>query len=173
VIAPCAEAVRPTPRPLPDAETQDLRALVLRRRQVLAMLTAERKRLGTAPARIQQASQPHIAWLEGQLAELNAALTTTVERSAGWQAKADLVCGLPGVGPVLARAMLAQVQHWALWATSRWRCWSASHPATALGVPCEAAGWCMVAGRRCAWCCTWAPWSPRALIPSSQPCRLA
>ena len=109
VIAHFAEAVRPTPRPLPDAETQELRALVLRRRQVLAMLTAERNRLGTAPPRIHRAIQQHIAWLEGQLAGLDEDLTTTIERSAVWQAKADLLRSIPGVGPVLSRTMLAQV----------------------------------------------------------------
>jgi len=45
VSASFAEAVRPAPRPLSDAKTQELRALVLRRRQVIAMLTAERHRL--------------------------------------------------------------------------------------------------------------------------------
>jgi transposase len=109
VIAHFAEAVRPTPRPLPDAETQELRALVLRRRQILAMLTAERNRLGTAPRRIQRAIQEHIAWLEGQLSGLDADLTTTLERSPLWQAKAELLRSIPGVGPVLSRTLLAQV----------------------------------------------------------------
>ena len=109
VIAHFADAVRPTPRPFPDAETQELRALVLRRRQVIAMLTAERNRLGTAPARIQPAIQQHMAWLEGQLAALNDDLTATIERSAVWQAKADVLRSIPGVGPVLSRTMLAQV----------------------------------------------------------------
>jgi transposase len=109
VIAHFAEAVRPRPRPLPDAETQELRALVLRRRQVLAMLTAERNRLGMAPARIQRAIQQHIAWLEGQLGALDDDLTATIERSAVWQAKAEVLRSIPGVGPVLSRTMLAQV----------------------------------------------------------------
>jgi len=109
VIAHFAEAVRPAPRPLPDAETQELRALVLRRRQVLAMLIAARNRLGTAPARIQGAIQQHIVWLEGQRAALNDDLTATIARSAVWQAKADVLRSMPGVGPVLSRTMLAQV----------------------------------------------------------------
>src|SRR5918912_2322785 len=45
-----AEAVRPTPRPLPDAQTQELRALLTRRRQLVAMRTAEVNRLSSAPA---------------------------------------------------------------------------------------------------------------------------
>ena len=47
-VAHFAEAVRPTPRPLPDAQTEELRALVARRRQLIAMRTAEYNRLGRA-----------------------------------------------------------------------------------------------------------------------------
>ena len=50
-----------------------------------------------------------MAWLEGQLAALNDDLTATIERSAVWQAKADVLRSIPGVGPVLSRTMLAQV----------------------------------------------------------------
>ncbi len=48
VLARFAEAVRPVPRPAPDAVTQALAALVTRRRQVAEMLTAERNRLPLA-----------------------------------------------------------------------------------------------------------------------------
>ena len=109
VIAHCAEAVRPPPRPLPDAATQELRALVRRRRQVSALLTAERHRLGTAPGRIPPALQQPMAWLEGQLAALNDDLTASMEGSARWQATADVWRSIPGVGPVLSRTRLAQV----------------------------------------------------------------
>lgn len=109
VLAHFAEAVRPTPRPLPDAETQELRALLLRRRQVIAMLTAEHSRLGTAPRRIHEAIQQHIAWLEHQLTGLDDDLTRAVQASAVWQVKEEVLRSIPGVGPVLSRTVLAQV----------------------------------------------------------------
>ena len=62
VIAHFAEAVKPAPRPLPDAETQELRALLVRRRQLVEMVSAERARLDTVPPSIQDAIQAHIAW---------------------------------------------------------------------------------------------------------------
>src|SRR4029434_3416095 len=49
VLAHVAEAVRPTPRPLPDAQADELRALLARRRPLVAMRTAEQNRLGNAP----------------------------------------------------------------------------------------------------------------------------
>jgi transposase len=109
VLAHFAEAVKPVPRALPDAATQELRALLLRRRQVVEMLTAERHRLGTAPPRIHQAIQQHIAWLEGQLASLDDDLTQAIQRSAVGQATEAVLQSIPGVGPVLSRTLLGQV----------------------------------------------------------------
>jgi transposase len=109
VLAHFAEAVQPVPRPLPDAATQELRALLLRRRQGVDMLTAERNRLGTAPPRIHQAIQQHIAWLEGQLSSLDDDLTQAIQRSAVGQATETILQSIPGVGPVLSRTLLGQV----------------------------------------------------------------
>lgn len=109
VLAHFAEAVKPVPRPLPDAATQELRALLLRRRQVVDMLTAERNRLGTVPPRIHQAIQQHIAWLEGQLSSLDDDLTQAIQRSAVGQATEAILQSIPGVGPVLSRTLLGQV----------------------------------------------------------------
>ena len=109
VLAHFAEAVKPVPRPLPDAATQELRALLLRRRQVVDMLTAERNRLGTVPPRIHQAIQQHIAWLEGQLSSLDDDLTQAIQRSGVGQATEAILQSIPGVGPVLSRTLLGQV----------------------------------------------------------------
>jgi transposase len=43
VLAHFAEAMKPQPRPLADEHTRELSAVVLRRRQILAMTTAEAK----------------------------------------------------------------------------------------------------------------------------------
>jgi transposase len=109
IIAHFADAVRPTPRPLPDAETHDLRALLLRRRQLVEMVTAERTRLASAPARIQEEIRQHIAWLVDRLAGLETDLTQTIQASAVWRATEDLLQSVPGVGPVLSRTLVAQV----------------------------------------------------------------
>ena len=109
VLAHCAEAVKPVPRPLPDAATQELRALLLRRRQVVDMLTAERNRLGTVPPRIHQAMQQPIAWLAGQLSSLDDDLPQALQRRGVGQATEAIRHSIPGVGPVLSRTLLGQV----------------------------------------------------------------
>ena len=67
VLAHFAEAVRPTPRPLPDAQTQGLNALLTRWHQVIEMLTAEKNRLRTARQLVRQRVQNHIHWLEQEV----------------------------------------------------------------------------------------------------------
>ncbi|MBM3223254.1 MAG: IS110 family transposase [Candidatus Tectomicrobia bacterium] len=109
VMAHCADAVRPTPRPLPDAATQDLRALLLRRRQRIEMRPAERNRLASAPACLPDELGQPIAWRTDRLAGLETTLAQTLKASAVWQAQEDRLPRVPGVGPVLSRTLVAQV----------------------------------------------------------------
>ena len=112
VIAHFAEAVKPAPRPLPDAETQELRALRGRRRQRVAMVSAERARLDTAPPSVQDAIQAPIAWLTTPITGLDDPLTHARQTHPAWQAKDDVWQRIPGVGPVLARTRLGQGPAW-------------------------------------------------------------
>ena len=106
-LAHFAEAVRPTVRPLPDAQSQALAALLARRRQLIAMLTAEQHRLHTALAAIQARIVPHISWLQSELDRLDGDLQSQIENSSLWQAKSDLLQSTPGVGPTTAYTLLA------------------------------------------------------------------
>ena len=63
-LAHSAEAGQLLPRALPDTGTQELRALLLRRRQGVERPTAERHRLGTVPLRMHQAMPQPMAWLQ-------------------------------------------------------------------------------------------------------------
>jgi transposase len=109
VLAHFAEAVRPTPRPLPEAATQELGALLTRRRQVVDMLTAERHRLRTAAARVRPLIQAHITFLEGQRADSDRELAELLEASPVWRTKEHLLRSAKGVGPVMATTLLAEL----------------------------------------------------------------
>ena len=61
ILAHFGEAVRPPIRPLRDADTQALSALLSRRRQVSAMLTAEKNRLSRAAPEVGRRIRDHIA----------------------------------------------------------------------------------------------------------------
>jgi transposase len=107
VLAQFAEAVRPAVRPLPEATAQELKALVMRRRQLVEMLTAEKNRLGSAPECLRSDIEAHVGWLELRLSEQDKTLTRTIRSSALWREQDDRLQSMPGVGPVLSQMLLA------------------------------------------------------------------
>ena len=107
VLAQCAEVLRPAPRPLPEAQTQTLAALLTRRRQLVEMLTAEKNRLASAPTPVRTSLRTHITWLERELAHTDRALAAAIHESPVWREKDELLRSVPGVGPVLTTTLLA------------------------------------------------------------------
>jgi transposase len=110
VLAHFAEAVRPTPYPLPDAQTQELTALLTRRHQVVEMLTAEKNRLrATRSEAVRQRVQDHIHWLEQELADLDDDLERTLRESPLWRENDNLLRSVPGIGRVVSITLLADL----------------------------------------------------------------
>lgn len=107
VLAHFAGAVRPQPRPLPDALTRELKALVARRRQIVQMMTAERNRLSRAPRSVQARIQAHITYLQQELSSVDGDLSHTIRSSPVWREKDQLLRSVPGVGPVVSTTLLA------------------------------------------------------------------
>jgi transposase len=105
-LAHCAEAIRPAPRPVPDAQTEELRALLARRRHLIAMRTAEQNRLGSAPRRLQADIEAHITWLNTRLVTRDDVLDTTLRASPVWRERDDLLQRVPGSGPGCARTLV-------------------------------------------------------------------
>jgi transposase len=109
-LAHFGQAVRPTPRPLRDEEAQALAALVERRRQVVAMRTAEENRLGaTRVALVRTRIQAHLQWLETDLQEIDDDLRLRLRASPLWRAQDDLLRSAPGIGPILSLTLLAEL----------------------------------------------------------------
>jgi transposase len=105
-LAPCAEAVRPTPRAVPEAQAEDLRALLARRRPLVARRTAAHNQLGSAPPRLQADMEAPIPWRNERLRALAADLDTTRRNSPVWREREDLRRRVPGMGPGCARTLL-------------------------------------------------------------------
>jgi transposase len=110
VIALFAEAVRPEPRPVPDAQAQALGELIARRRQLVDMLGAEqnRRRL-LRDRRLQRHVDAHIQWLEEALRRLNHDLTTLVRSTPAWREADDLLRSARGIGPVTSSTLIADL----------------------------------------------------------------
>jgi transposase len=108
-LAHFADVIRPTPRPLPDAQTQELRALLGRRQQLIVMRTAEQNRLAGTSGRLQTDIEAHITWLNERLATLDDDIETLLRASPLWRENDDLLQSAPGIGPVCARTLLLEL----------------------------------------------------------------
>ena len=108
-LAHFADVIRPTPRPLPDAQTQELRALLGRRQPLIVMRTAEQNRLAGTSARLTQAIVAHMTWLNADIATLDNDLETMLRASPLWRENDDLLQSAKGIGPVCARTLLLEL----------------------------------------------------------------
>lgn len=110
IIAHFAEAVRPEPRAVPDAAARALGELVARRRQIIEMMVAERNRR-------RQMSQPKairtvervLVTLQAQLCDIESEIDDAIRGTPAWRAKEDLLTSVPGIGPKIARTLIAEL----------------------------------------------------------------
>ena len=109
ILAHFAEAMRPPVRPLPDAMTEAIEALIERRRQVVVQRDGEKARLATARPVVQPGIARHIEWLEEDIAALEQELAERVTANPAWEAKVRLLEGIPGIGRLTAMTLLARL----------------------------------------------------------------
>jgi transposase len=110
LIALFLEAVRPELRPVADAQTQELAALMARRRQVVAMLAAERaRRQQAAPGLARVSIARSVTFLEDELRSLDLEIDKTVRGTPVWRDKENLLASVPGIGKTIARTLLAEL----------------------------------------------------------------
>lgn len=110
VIAHFVAATKPEIRPLPDAATQLLSDLTARRRQIIQMIVAERQRQRRLAAKhLQKSFARLIKALEKELSALDQDIDDAVRGSPAWREKEDLLASVPGIGPVIARTLIAEL----------------------------------------------------------------
>jgi len=109
-LALFAQRNQPACRPLPDEQTRSLQDLIVRRRQMLDMLSAEQNRLPLVESpRVSREIRSHIAWLEKRIQNVDDDLDQAIKNSPAWRPKSDLLRSAKGVGPVLASTLIAQL----------------------------------------------------------------
>lgn len=94
-------------KPLADAELQQLQALVLRRRQLVQMLTAERQRLRLAHAAARPSIERVIKFLKQELGDSEAQVAAHVQRHHAQLAQA--LVSVPGIGAASVAVLLAEL----------------------------------------------------------------
>lgn len=109
VLAQFAATVRPTPRPLPDAQAQELKALVARRQQLLDMRAAETNRLKRALLPVRRRLERHIAFLTQEVEDLDQVISDHIHASPLWREQEQLLKDVPGIGPVACMTLLSEL----------------------------------------------------------------
>ena len=109
VIARFVAATQPEIRPVKDEETRLLADLVVRRRQILAMVKAENQRRAHAPPRMQKSIDRLLKALARELDSVNGDIDTGIRSSALWREKENLLRSVPGIGPIIARTLIAEL----------------------------------------------------------------
>ena len=94
-------------KPLADAELQRLQALVLRRRQIVQMLIAERQRLRTSHVAARLSIERMIEFLKKELDDGDTQVAAHVQRHHA--DLAQVLASVPGVGATSVAVLLAQL----------------------------------------------------------------
>ena len=107
----------PQPEPQsPEPGQQELRDLLRRRQQLVAQRVQERNRLGPDLAdRALQSTQRHIAWLDHEIAQLDREYQEVLKRAAPLNQRAARYRTVPGVGPITAATLVAELPELGNW----------------------------------------------------------
>jgi transposase len=109
VLARFGEVVRPEPRSLADDQSAELQALMVRRRQLIEMVVAEKNRMRLCHRSILPQVKEHIQFLENKLDEIDKELRDHLQQSPIWREKDDLLRSVPGVGAVTSTTLLSEL----------------------------------------------------------------
>jgi transposase len=110
VLAHFAESIRPEARALPDEATRQLQALLDRRRQLVEIRVAEQNRLRQGPtAAVRTNLEAHIAYLKGQIALLDTAVSETIAADETMKLRDAVLRTAPGIGRQTSAMMLGSL----------------------------------------------------------------
>lgn len=109
VLAYFAQAIRPAPRSVPDAEAQEFEGLLARRRQLIEMITAESNRLKQARPSIRGRIKAHLQWLKEELEGIDQELRELVASNPLWKEKDEILQSTPGIGPTVSFTLLGEL----------------------------------------------------------------
>ena len=91
------------------AEAQALGELVARRRQVIEMIVAEKTPPSHRPTARAQGHRPACRSPAGRAFRLDRDIDGAIRKSPAWQADADLLASVPGIGKATLRTLIAEL----------------------------------------------------------------
>jgi transposase len=110
VLARFGQVAEPRCLEKPTGPQVELQQLVERRRQLIDLRTAEMNRLHQASSKVTKRSiQAVLRVLEKQIEDLEAVIANLVDKHQDWKQKAEIITSVPGVGPITAMVILADL----------------------------------------------------------------
>lgn len=110
VLATYAQHVKLRLLEKPSAKHEELNALVTRRRQLLALQTAESNRLEQTSIKLAAKSIRHVLdLLRKEIKKLDAEIARLIADDDDWRGKAELLQTVPGVGPATSASLVAEL----------------------------------------------------------------
>jgi transposase len=109
VLAHFAEAVQPPARALPDQQLEEIGHLVTRHRQLVEMIVAEQNRQMSMRGTARKDIEATIRFLRSRLDKIDEQIEALIAKHPDWSARAKLLNSVPGVGPVLASSLVAEL----------------------------------------------------------------
>lgn len=109
LLARYGQQIQPPVRHYPRPAQEELSALVTRRRQLRSLQVAEGNRLEQAHPAVVTDLTRHLRWLDKELKRIEQRITEFLEQDPQWQQQHAVLRSVPGVGPVLANTLLAEL----------------------------------------------------------------
>jgi transposase len=109
VLALFAERIRPDVRPAVAPELEELQAWIVRRRQLVEILVAEKNRAQQAKGDVRRDISAHIDWLKKRLRGMEKDLSAMMTKCSAWDAQVELIDAQPGLGRLTSMILVAEV----------------------------------------------------------------
>ena len=109
-IARYGECFKPTPTVFASAQAQELKAWLVRRKQLSNTLTEEKNRLGQLTGKRQAGVrgqvEDHIKWLTEQIKAAEEKIEALAEQPSQWQSDRALLMSVKGIGKVISISLI-------------------------------------------------------------------
>lgn len=109
LIARFAAALKPAARPAADANSQIIKDLVVRRRQLTSLRTTEKNRHCVMPKALQPSIDRIIETLDREIQSLEQLIAQAIDAHSVWRHKRDLLTTMPGIGPSVASTLIGDL----------------------------------------------------------------
>jgi transposase len=109
LLALFGQAIQPAPTCLPGEQEQLLSALIVRRRQLIDMRTAENNRLATAHSAVYPSLQQHLEELKAKISEVDQQIKQLVASQPDFQCKEKILRSAPGIGPITSAILISDL----------------------------------------------------------------